>query len=98
MRHRGSRKDEKSEFPDAICLWLPEKFAARDHTQGIIASAGEGWGQYAETSPRICRVKSIEELALCLWIRTNKPLPFELWLRMQFRTRTPFLVERFGIL
>ena len=67
----GSRKDKKSEFPDAICLWLLEKFATDNHTQGIIASADEGWGQYAETSPRLYRVKSIEELA-ALFVETNE--------------------------
>ena len=59
----AQRKEKKSEFPDAMSLWLLERYATDNNTKGIVASQDDGWRQYAEASDRLYRVKSIEELA-----------------------------------
>lgn len=60
----GQRKDKKSEFPDAMCLWLLERYAADNNTKGIVASQDDGWRLFAEASERLYIVKSIDELAV----------------------------------
>lgn len=62
---------KKSEFPDAMCLWLLERYAKENDTIGIIASDDKGWKRYAETSERLYYVGSIDELAN-LFVATNE--------------------------
>ncbi len=67
----GLSQKKKSEFPDAMCLWLLERYAKDNDTIGIIASDDKGWQQYAETSERLYCVGSIDELAT-LFATTNE--------------------------
>lgn len=60
----AGRRDKKFEFPDAMSLWLLERFARDNNTMGVIASQDEGWRQYASTSEHLYWVKSIDELAM----------------------------------
>lgn len=62
---------KKSEFPDAMCLWLLEQYANDNHTMGIIASNDRGWQQYAEGSKRLYCASSIEQLS-ALFAATNE--------------------------
>ena len=58
----ASRKEKKSEFPDASSLLLLEAYA-RDHgTKGIVASKDSGWSDFAANSEYLYCVKSIDEL------------------------------------
>jgi hypothetical protein len=67
----GLSQKKKSEFPDAMCLWLLEQYAKNNDTIGIIASDDKGWKQYAEESERLYCVGSIDELAT-LFAATNE--------------------------
>jgi hypothetical protein len=58
-----TRKDKKSEFPDAASLLILEDFASENKTMGLIASGDEGWSRFAETSDYLYCVRSIDELA-----------------------------------
>lgn len=58
-----NRRDKKSEFPDAMSLWLLEQYAIKHDTLGIVVSGDEGWGKFADRSDRIYRVASVEALA-----------------------------------
>ncbi|HEX4549773.1 PIN domain-containing protein [Pseudomonas sp.] len=59
----GTRKDKKTEFPDATSLLLLEDFAKDKKTMGLIASGDEGWSKFAETSDYLYCVRSIDDLA-----------------------------------
>ncbi|WP_395316905.1 PIN domain-containing protein [Variovorax sp. UC74_104] len=59
----AERRDNKSEFPDAMSLWLLERFASDNDTMGVVASQDDGWKQYAKSSERLYSVRSIDELA-----------------------------------
>lgn len=59
----GTRKDKKTEFPDATSLLLLEDFAKDKKTMGLIASGDEGWSKFADTSDYLYCVRSIDELA-----------------------------------
>lgn len=59
----GKSEKRKSEFPDAMCLWLLEQYAKEKDTIGVIASDDNGWKEYAARSQRLYCVGSIEELA-----------------------------------
>ena len=67
----GLSQKKKSEFPDAMCLWLLEQYAKENRTIGIIASDDKGWKQYAEDSERLYCAGSIDELAT-LFAATNE--------------------------
>jgi hypothetical protein len=66
----GLSERKKSEFPDAMCLWLLERYAKDNRTVGIIASNDKGWKQYAEDSDWLYCVGSIDELA-ALFVATT---------------------------
>lgn len=59
----GTRKDKKSEFPDAMSLILLERFAREHDTLGIVASGDDGWNTFASSSPYLYCVRSIDDLA-----------------------------------
>lgn len=67
----GLSEKKKSEFPDAMCLWLLEKYADDNDTIGILASDDKGWKQYAEESERLYCLGSVDELA-ALFVATNE--------------------------
>lgn len=58
----GTRKDKKAEFPDATSLMLLEDYARDHEAKGVVASRDEGWGEFAEKSEYLYRVKSLDEL------------------------------------
>jgi len=58
----GIRKDKKSEFPDAACLFSLEDFARELPGKGILVSADKGWAAFAEESEHLYCVKTIEDL------------------------------------
>lgn len=57
-----NKKDKKSEFPDAMSLWLLERHAIANDTLGIVVSGDNGWGNYANSSARLYRVESVDAL------------------------------------
>lgn len=54
---------KKSEFPDAMSLWLLDQYARNNGTKGIVASRDKGWLEFASHSEYLYHVGSIEELA-----------------------------------
>jgi hypothetical protein len=58
----ATKRDKKSEFPDALSLLLLEEYAEDQETLGIVASGDQGWADYAASSDRLYCVKSLEEL------------------------------------
>jgi hypothetical protein len=59
----GLKADKKSEFPDAAALLLLEKHAVERATKGILASRDAGWKAFADQSPYLYCVTSLEDLA-----------------------------------
>ncbi|WP_333989337.1 PIN domain-containing protein [Pseudomonas sp. S3(2024)] len=59
----GTRKDKKTEFPDATSLLLLEDFAKDKKTMGLIASGDDGWSKFADASDYLYCVRSIDDLA-----------------------------------
>ncbi|HHX6829263.1 PIN domain-containing protein [Pseudomonas aeruginosa] len=55
-------KSKKSEFPDAACLLSLEAYAQKAGVMGIVASADEGWKNFAESSKSLYWVRSLDEL------------------------------------
>ena len=57
-----NKKDKKSEFPDAMSLWLLKQHAIANDTLGIVVSGDNGWGSYANSSASLYRVESVDAL------------------------------------
>jgi hypothetical protein len=59
----GLKADKKSEFPDAAALLLLEEHATERATKGILASRDAGWKAFADQSPCLYCVTSLDDLA-----------------------------------
>lgn len=57
-----TRKDKKSEFPDAAALLVLEAYAKEKKTQGILVSNDKGWENFANQSDYLYCVKSLANL------------------------------------
>ncbi|PVX36356.1 PIN domain-containing protein [Janthinobacterium sp. 78] len=56
-----SRKEKKSEFPDAAALLILEDFAREKNSHGIIISKDSGWLNFSNQSDFLYCVRSLEE-------------------------------------
>jgi hypothetical protein len=76
----GDKK--KHEFPDAFALVSLEAWATRRETLLLCVSADKGWRDFADKSPRLVWIKSLDE-ALSLFNDSGRPVAEQVLARLQ---------------